>query len=402
MGCGFSPARARGVGRSVVVSLVVVACATDGGTAAAAAQRAAYAEWTLSGKSGSVVVPAVGHPPGTFTTDSTRTQVPSGNSTFLNAATPFGAQFGSSRGREYLSFGTASGGRPSSTTITFRSPAQPGNWGFALGDIDADTVRISAMGPDGAPLTAAQLGWRGAFNYCAPSPRPSACRRGSYTDMPSWNAATSTLAGNVADTDGAAGWFRPTAAVKSLTLTFSVQSGIPVGQLWIAAKWAAGKPDIAIAKRAEPRRVTPGGTVTYTVSVTNKGTVAEPDAEFIDDLSDVIDDARYNNDARANAGTIAYSKPRLRWHGPVNPGQTRTVTYSVRVHRFPKGNRKIRNAIIGDGPRMTCQDARARGCKVTVKIRRQPACRYATAPAPEARHRQVHSNGACRPGQGDR
>ncbi|MFI6323982.1 hypothetical protein ACIBG8_41110 [Nonomuraea sp. NPDC050556] len=350
--------------RDMAVALTALACVMSSvGVAAAAA--AEYAEWELSGKSGTVEVPAVGFPAATFVTDAGGLQVPSGASTFLNAETPFGAEFGSSKDHGYLKFGTASGGKPSTTTVTFDAPTTPGDWGFALGDIDADSVKIVARGADGKVLTAEQLGWQGAFNYCTGSPKPSSCGRTPGTDMPTWDAATSTLRGNVVDTSGASGWFKPTVPVKSLELVFTVQSGIPVGQLWIAAKWSEKKPDIVITKSASPHDVKPGGTVTYTVKVANQGDADEDHAEFSDDLSDVIDDARYNNDVSAG-GT--YSKPMLTWEGPVKAGETVTVTYSATVNDPPKGNRSILNAIIGNGPRMTCQDGKGEGCAVAVTV----------------------------------
>jgi len=191
------------------ITALAVAGLTGIGPAANAATHTAYAEWSLSGKSGTVAVPGSDFPVGTFTSDTTTLRVPSGKSTYLNDTTPFGAEFGSSRDLGYLSFGTAARGAPSTTTIHFDSPAPAGRWGFALGDIDADAAKIEATGADGNPLTAAELGWQGAFNYCANPPRPSSCTRGVYTDKPHWDPATSTLTGNVADTDGASGWFRP-------------------------------------------------------------------------------------------------------------------------------------------------------------------------------------------------
>lgn len=360
---------------------VALACAVAGGTPAGAADRSAYADWYPSGQSGTVAPPNVGFPSARYTSDSTGLQVPSGNSTFLNEATPFGAKFGSSRGQGYLKFGTASGRKPSTTTITFDKPTPVGTWGFALGDIDADHVRIVAKGADGKELTAAELGFKGSFNYCQGSPRPSACSRPN-TDEPTWNAGTATLVGSGTDTQGASGWFMPTVPVKSMTLTFSVQTGIPVGQLWMAATWT-GKADIVVSKHSEPHKVYPGGTVSYAVKVTNKGTAAEEHAEFNDDLSDVIDDAHYNGDAHADAGKVTYHRPMLNWSGPVAAGQTRTITYTATVDDPPKGNKKILNAIIGDGPRMTCQDGKGPGCGVQVKIRKvpRPTCRLATTPA---------------------
>jgi hypothetical protein len=234
------PARNRAYGtrlkRLGIVAVGAAALALSAaGSATAAGGDSVYAQWEGNAGAGLVSAPGVDFPLGTVVTDSTRLQVPTGRSTFLNEFTPFGAEYGSSRDQQYLVFGTAAGRKPSTTTITFDSAAPAGRWAFALGDIDADQAQISAVGANGARLTSAQLGWQEAFNYCAPSPRPSTCAGSDGRDLPTWYPGSATLQGNVADTEGASGWFRPTVAVKSLTITFSAQSGIPIGQLWIAA-----------------------------------------------------------------------------------------------------------------------------------------------------------------------
>ncbi|SEM01395.1 hypothetical protein SAMN05414137_116223 [Streptacidiphilus jiangxiensis] len=202
---------------------------------AAAASGGDYGLWALGGGGGSVAFPVRGFPQASFTTTSTSPSTPSGSSTYLNDSTPFGAEFGSSRNHDYLLVRTARGGAPSATTVTFDSPAPAGRWGFALGDIDADRVRIEAVDENGVAVSGSEFGWQGAFNYCASSPRPGSCTRGPFTDEPVWHAGSHTLTGHVVDTDGAAGWFRPTVPIRSITFEFSVQSGIPVGQIWMAA-----------------------------------------------------------------------------------------------------------------------------------------------------------------------
>ena len=86
--------------------------------------------------------------------------------------------------------------------------------------------------------------------------------------------------------------------------------------------------------------VASGDVVTYTVTVTNDGegayTATEP-AGFTDDLTDVIDDASYNGDAAAVASdgstvpapTVAGAV--LAWSGPLAPGESVSITYSVTV-----------------------------------------------------------------------
>nr|WP_239092283.1 carboxypeptidase-like regulatory domain-containing protein [Streptomyces sp. SID14478] len=186
---------------------------------------------------GAVASSATGGPQGTFTTNSTRPRISAGSSAFLNSATPFGEAFGSSQGKPYLNLATASGRTPSTTSFTFDQVPTPGAWGIALGDIDADDVKISATGPDGQSLSAEQLGFQNTFNYCLGTPRPSGCTGGGpFTDQPAWDAASATLHGNGRDTSGASAWLRPTAEVRTLTLTFSVRTGIPSYQVWFAAQ----------------------------------------------------------------------------------------------------------------------------------------------------------------------
>ncbi|SFE76765.1 hypothetical protein SAMN05216251_105128 [Actinacidiphila alni] len=198
----------------------------------AAAAGSSYGTWSTGG---TLHVPVTGFPDATWTTNSNTPSTPSGASTFLNDSTPFGAAYGSSRGQNYLALRSAPGGADSTTTVTFAA-ATPVGWGFTLGDVDADTVRVSATGPGGVPLTTAQLGFQSSFNYCQGTPKPSSCTgSGPFTDQPTWDAGSATLVGSGTDTSGGAGWFRPTVPVTSLTMTFHVLTGIPIYQVWMAA-----------------------------------------------------------------------------------------------------------------------------------------------------------------------
>lgn len=243
--------------RSVVVGAVGALLVVVGGSVAAAQTSTGYASWSVDGEgaawTGSLDVASVaGGPSGSLTTNSLSPSVPSGASAFLGVQTPFGAVFGSSQSQPYLQTRYTTGTQTSTTVITFDAPTptQRGalGWGFALGDIDADAVTLSATTLEGAPVTAAELGWQGAFNFCDASPRPSGCTGGVYTDVPVWDAGTATLTGNGADSSGAAGWFRPTVPLTSLTLVFTPLSGLPVYDLWVAA---AGGTAAAGAVRCE-------------------------------------------------------------------------------------------------------------------------------------------------------
>lgn len=198
---------------------------------------------------------STGLPTATFTTDSNTPSAPTGNGAFLGASTGFGTEFGSTRAQPYLTLAAAPGSNPSTTTFAFAS-ALPVGAGFAVGDIDADFVEIIATDAAGTVLTGAQLGARDTggtplLNYCNNSPKPSSCTgTGPYTDAPRWFATgttvvapngTSTVVANPVvvgsgnNTVGAYDWFLPTVAIQTLTLRFSVQTGIPNYQVWFAA-----------------------------------------------------------------------------------------------------------------------------------------------------------------------
>ncbi|MCX5532756.1 GEVED domain-containing protein [Streptomyces sp. NBC_00006] len=96
-----------------------------------------------------------------------------------------------------------------------------------------------------------------------------------------------------------------------------------------------------------PDDAVPGSDVTYKVTVTNTGKAEYKDATFTDDLSKVLDDAKYNGDAKADSGSVSYAKPELTWTGDLKPGGKATVTYSVKVGSPPKGDKKLTNQIVG-------------------------------------------------------
>ncbi|MCX6406947.1 MAG: hypothetical protein NTV28_08510 [Propionibacteriales bacterium] len=88
-----------------------------------------------------------------------------------------------------------------------------------------------------------------------------------------------------------------------------------------------------------------GDTVTYTIRATNVGdadyTNADP-AVVGDDLTGVIDDATYNEDATASVGSRpTYDEPRLRWSGPLKVDDSVTITYSVTL--TGAGDRAVEN-----------------------------------------------------------
>ncbi|WP_028650265.1 GEVED domain-containing protein [Nocardioides halotolerans] len=86
--------------------------------------------------------------------------------------------------------------------------------------------------------------------------------------------------------------------------------------------------------RTSPAAPDTGDTVTYTLTVHNDGTGdwtgADP-AAVVDDLTDVLDDATWDDTATASAGTVSFASPLLAWSGALAHGDTVTITYGVTV-----------------------------------------------------------------------
>ncbi|WP_344871500.1 DUF7507 domain-containing protein [Allokutzneria multivorans] len=113
-------------------------------------------------------------------------------------------------------------------------------------------------------------------------------------------------------------------------------------------------PGVLIIKTADPQRVQPGEKVTYTVKVTNTGTAPLTGVSFVDDMTGVLDDAKYNDDAKASSGSVTYSAPKLSWSGDLAVGATATITYSVTVGDPVNGDSKLRNAVTSETPGGNC------------------------------------------------
>ncbi|WP_236609454.1 hypothetical protein [Leifsonia xyli] len=217
----------------VTAAAVGLAVAVPSGSADAAT-TGLWAGWGTTGpKSFTVQVASTPPMAATVTTDSRQGQIGviSGTSVWLAAGTPPGAKYGSSQGHPYLNLRPKADTptAPSTTTYSFAAPTPTSGWAFVLGDIDADQVTVRAVGPNGVPLTTAQLGYRGGFNYCAPGiPAKPSCT-GDPDDIPTWNPATQTLVGNAEgiDTSGSAGWFEPSAPITSLTFHLRPAQRLP-------------------------------------------------------------------------------------------------------------------------------------------------------------------------------
>ncbi|MEU4338486.1 fibronectin type III domain-containing protein [Micromonospora lupini] len=128
-------------------------------------------------------------------------------------------------------------------------------------------------------------------------------------------------------------------------------------------------PALSINKSANVGTTTPGGTVGYTITVTNIGQTAYTGATLSDSLAGVLDDATFNNDAVATAGVVSYAAPTLTWTGDLAIGGTAVISYSVAVHNPSDGDRSMTNAITSTTPGSNCPvGGTDLACTVTVTV----------------------------------
>ena len=142
------------------------------------------------------------------------------------------------------------------------------------------------------------------------------------------------------------------------TATGTPPSGDPVTSPTSTLKIPAGAPYAFEAhKSADPASgstVVPGQRIGYTLTVHNTGSTTLQ-APVTDDLSEVLDDATYGDDARATVGTLTRSGTVLTWNGSIAPGETLTITYSVTMKAYAdQGDHEVRNALLVNAPGGSC------------------------------------------------
>ena len=114
-------------------------------------------------------------------------------------------------------------------------------------------------------------------------------------------------------------------------------------------------PGLNVAVTANTASTTAGSVVQYTVVADNIGQTTDTGVLFTDALAGVLDDAAYNGDAAATAGTVSFASPNLTWTGTLAPGATATITFSVTVNNPDTGNKILASTLTTAGPGSNCQ-----------------------------------------------
>ena len=119
--------------------------------------------------------------------------------------------------------------------------------------------------------------------------------------------------------------------------------------------------------------VTTGTVVKYSITITEPASSAAPylNPSISDDLSGVLDDATFNNDAQATAGgTPTITGNTLTWSAAsIMPGQTITITYSATVNTPDTGDKVLKNTVVTPTGASNCPAGSTdSACTVTVPV----------------------------------
>ncbi len=128
---------------------------------------------------------------------------------------------------------------------------------------------------------------------------------------------------------------------------------------------------LVIVKTANVSSAVAGATVSYTITITNTGSILWTGATLSDPLTGVVDDAVYNANATATAGTLSYAVPTLGWTGNVTAGGSVTISYSVTVSNPDVGNKVLSNTVTSTTLGANCSPATAGSdarCSATVTV----------------------------------
>ena len=114
---------------------------------------------------------------------------------------------------------------------------------------------------------------------------------------------------------------------------------------------------------------TAGSVVHYTVTASNSGQTPYTGVSFTDALAGVLDDASYDGDAVATAGSVSFASPNLTWTGNLAAGATATVTFSVTVNNPDTGDMILSSTVTSTAAGSSCPaGGAAPACSSTVTV----------------------------------
>jgi large repetitive protein len=209
-------------------------------------------------------------------------------------------------------------------------------------------------------------------------------------DDAAYNGNAAATSGSVSYASPNLTWAGSLAAGASATITFSVTINNPdtgnrvltstITSGTAGSNCPAGGTDprctatvnvmvLTITNTVNTVSATPGSTVQYTITVVNSGTASYTGASITDSLSGLLDDATYNGDATASAGSLSYTSPNLTWTGNLAAGATATITFTATVNNPDTGNRILATLITSAAAGSNCAaGSTSPSCATTVPV----------------------------------
>jgi large repetitive protein len=211
-------------------------------------------------------------------------------------------------------------------------------------------------------------------------------------DDATYRADASTTSGNLSFTSPALTWTGALAVGATATITYSVvvadpdngnrslsgtvvsaSAGSPCPSDNPAAQCTATVtvlvPALSITNSADVSTTTPGGTVAYTVTLSNTGQTPYSASTVTVALAGALDDATYDGDVSATAGAVSVSGAVLTWTGNLAVGAVVTITASVTVRSPDPGDRALTTTATSTVPGSTCPTGSANtACGTSVAV----------------------------------
>lgn len=120
-------------------------------------------------------------------------------------------------------------------------------------------------------------------------------------------------------------------AVTTSTGGTDAPGGNTSGPAQFTVQAADSQCSLDIQKTSTLQQVRPGGKFTYTITVKNTGTQAYTNAQFTDDLTNLLKDVTFSGGPTASTGTARWVSPIVSWSGALAPGATATITFDIGI-----------------------------------------------------------------------
>ena len=100
-------------------------------------------------------------------------------------------------------------------------------------------------------------------------------------------------------------------------------------------------PGLSITNTPSTSTPQPGTVIGYTLTITDTGQTPYTAISVAESFAQMADDASYDGNAVATAGTLSYTSPVLTWTGSLAAGASATVTFSVTVNNPDTGDKLV-------------------------------------------------------------